>query len=124
MRRRVARLRIFLSYRRTDTGGHAGRLYDALSARFGAEQVFMDVDTILIGVDFTEAVREAVAKCDVFLALIGKQWLSSDDGTGPRAGRLPPSRGGSRVETPHSRGPHLGAGQRDAASERAAGFHR
>src|SRR6266550_4238978 len=84
MRRRVGRLRIFLSYRRTDTGGHAGRLYDALSARFGAEQVFMDVDTILIGVDFTEAVREAVAKCDVFLALIGKQWLSSDDGTGQR----------------------------------------
>ena len=26
---------IFISYRRDDTGGHAGRLCDRLSARFG-----------------------------------------------------------------------------------------
>ena len=39
-------LRIFLNYRREETSGHAGRLYDALAARFGEERVFMDIDRI------------------------------------------------------------------------------
>lgn len=37
-------LRIFISYRRGDAPGHAGRLYDGLVSRFGGESVFMDVD--------------------------------------------------------------------------------
>jgi class 3 adenylate cyclase/tetratricopeptide (TPR) repeat protein len=75
-------VRIFLSYRRSDAPGHAGRLFDALAGRFGAEHVFMDVDAIEPGVDFTNAVRDAISSCDVFLALIGTQWLSSEDGAG------------------------------------------
>src|SRR5215471_10630069 len=48
--------RIFISYRRDDSSGHAGRLYDALADHYGSESVFMDVDTIAPGSDFAEAI--------------------------------------------------------------------
>jgi hypothetical protein len=35
--------KIFISYRREETAGHAGRLYDALAAQFEDRNVFMDV---------------------------------------------------------------------------------
>ena len=34
---------IFISYRRDDAEGQAGRLYDDLIAEFGPDSVFMDV---------------------------------------------------------------------------------
>jgi hypothetical protein len=74
--------RIFLSYRREDSGGWAGRLYDRLSQHFGDEHVFMDVDTIEPGLDFVEVIQHAVQSCDVLLALIGRQWLTVADATG------------------------------------------
>ena len=43
--------KIFLSYRRDDSSGYAGRLYDRLRTHFGSEQVFMDVDAIEAGAD-------------------------------------------------------------------------
>jgi hypothetical protein len=77
-------VRIFLSYRREDASGHAGRLYDALAARFGDENVFIDVDTIDPGVDFAEAITRAVAGCDALIALIGREWLIATDEEGRR----------------------------------------
>jgi hypothetical protein len=77
-------LRIFVSYRRADTGGHAGRLYDALAARFGRDNVFMDIDTIELGVDFTSTITRAVASYDVVIALIGRGWLDAADRDGRR----------------------------------------
>jgi TIR domain len=74
--------RMFLSYRREDASGHAGRLYDAITARFPAENVFMDIDTIEPGVDFVEVVEDAVGSCDVLLALIGQRWLQATDESG------------------------------------------
>jgi TIR domain len=75
---------IFISYRREETAGQAGRLYDRLSGRFGAGRVFMDVDSIAIGVDFTTAITEAVSGCDILLALIGREWLTLTDSRGQR----------------------------------------
>jgi hypothetical protein len=80
----TAALRIFISYRREDTSGHAGRLYDALGARFGAEHVFMDIDTIDLGVDFAKTIDRAVTSCDVVIALIGRDWATASDGEGGR----------------------------------------
>lgn len=77
-------MRIFLSYRREDASGHAGRLYDALAARFGDENVFIDVDAIDPGVDFAEAITRAVAGCDALIALIGREWLTATDEQGRR----------------------------------------
>ena len=67
---------IFISYRREDTSGYAGRLFDILSDRFGREHTFMDLDTIQGGDDFTSVIEERVARCDVLLAVIGPKWLT------------------------------------------------
>ena len=67
---------IFISYRREDTGGAAGRLYDRLRAHFGANHVFRDLDTIEPGVPFPRAIQEKLSRCDVLIALIGDEWLA------------------------------------------------
>jgi len=64
---------IFISYRRQDSSHLAGRLYDRLADRFGADLVFMDVATIDLGVDFAEVITRAVGTCQVLVALIGPQ---------------------------------------------------
>ena len=63
--------KIFISYRRDDSAGHAGRLYDRLSDHFGPDQVFMDLDTIKPGQDFVDAVRQAVSGCNGLVTIIG-----------------------------------------------------
>jgi hypothetical protein len=75
--------RIFISYRREETAYPAGWLFDRLSEHYGG-QVFKDVDSIEPGDDFVERITEAVASCDVLLALIGDQWLSMTDRRGRR----------------------------------------
>jgi hypothetical protein len=76
--------RVFISYRRQESSGLAGRLYDRLAARFGDDQVFMDVDTIALGVDFAEVIAQAVSSCEVLLAVIGPRWLAATDADGRR----------------------------------------
>ena len=81
---------IFISYRRDDAGGWAGRLYDKLVQQFGEDHIFMDIDTISPGVDFVEAIQQAVTSCDVLLALIGQRWLTAiDAGTSRRRIDIP-----------------------------------
>ena len=70
---------VFISYRREDSGGFAGRIYDRLTNRLGRENVFFDVDAIPPGLDFVDVLSERVGKCDVLLAIIGKHWVSSAD---------------------------------------------
>jgi len=76
--------RIFISYRRDDSAGYAGRIYDRLAAYFGKDSIFMDVDTIEAGLDFVEVLENAVKSCDVLVALIGRQWLNIKDAAGNR----------------------------------------
>ncbi|MBK9745828.1 MAG: SUMF1/EgtB/PvdO family nonheme iron enzyme [Chloroflexi bacterium] len=76
--------RIFISYRRADSRKDAGRLYDRLVGTFGKEYVFKDIESIPIGSDFRGVLREAVAQCQVFLAVIGKNWLAIQDVNGNR----------------------------------------
>jgi len=76
--------RIFISYRRADSAGYAGRIYDRLTAHFGEDAVFMDVDTIEAGLDFVEVLQNAVQSCDVLVALIGQRWLTVKDENGER----------------------------------------
>jgi len=70
-------VRIFLSYRRDETSGHSGRLFDALSQRLGRRNVFQDVTGIEPGVDFTEAITRALDECDAVLAVIGPGWSTA-----------------------------------------------
>jgi hypothetical protein len=75
---------VFISYRRQETSDLAGRLYDRLADRFGQAKVFMDVDTIEPGTDFTDAITQAVGTCQVLVAVIGPQWLAASDKHGRR----------------------------------------
>lgn len=77
-------LGIFLSYRREDASGYAGRLHEALVHHFGGPSVFMDIDSIEPGVDYVHAIEDALARCRVLLVLIGPQWLDASDAKGHR----------------------------------------
>jgi formylglycine-generating enzyme required for sulfatase activity len=73
--------RIFVSYRREDSRHQTDRICDHLVPQFGRDCVFQDVDNqIPLGRDFRDVLSERVARCDVFLAIIGDAWLSM---TGP-----------------------------------------
>ena len=75
---------IFISYRREDAEGQAGRLFNDLAEQFGEHAVFMDVAGIEPGRDFRRAIDEQVASCGVLLAVIGKRWLDAKDESGRR----------------------------------------
>ena len=75
---------IFISYRRDDAAGHAGRLYDQLQEDLAGEHIFMDVDAIEPGVDFVARIESAVASADVFLAVLGRSWATVADANGRR----------------------------------------
>jgi len=75
---------IFISYRREDTEGQAGRLFDDLVKLFGERSVFMDVVGIEPGRDFRKAIDEHVGSCGVLLALIGTNWVDARDEAGRR----------------------------------------
>jgi hypothetical protein len=70
-------MRVFLSYRRGDVGGYAGRLTDALQQRLGAKNVFQDVTAIAPGQDYTAAIDRALDTSDAVLVMIGPGWLAA-----------------------------------------------
>jgi hypothetical protein len=71
-----AAVKVFISYRREDSAGYTGRLYDSLRAPFGADNVFVDVSGIDWGRNFADVIRQAIQSCDVLLAIIGPDWLT------------------------------------------------
>ena len=75
---------IFVSYRRSDSQGEAGRLFDDLVKNFGEDMVFMDVAAIEAGRDFRKAIEEGVTKCGVLLVVIGLEWVEAKDEHGAR----------------------------------------
>lgn len=76
--------KIFISYRRGDSIGHTGRLFDLLSKHFGNAQIFMDIDTIGPGEDYAEVIKKTCESCEVLLAVIGRSWLDAIDQDGNR----------------------------------------
>lgn len=88
---------IFISYRRDDAAGYAGRLYDRLAAHFGPQRVFMDVEGIEPGTDFIDAIDRAVTSCRALIVMIGTDWLGASDAGGKR--RLDDPMDFVRIET-------------------------
>ena len=95
---------MFISYRREDVPGHAGRLYDRLEEHFGTSRVFIDVDSIALGVDFVEALERALRTCEVLLVLIGPRWLEARTGEGRRRLHSPDDYVRLEVQTALERG--------------------
>lgn len=75
---------IFLSYRRVDTSGHAGRISDDLARHFGRSVTFRDIESITAGVDFVQALEQAVHAARVCIVLIGDTWLTETSADGAR----------------------------------------
>ena len=75
---------IFISYRRDDAEGEAGRLFADLADVFGERSVFMDVAAIEVGRDFRKAIDDSVATCGVLLAVIGREWVDARNEAGQR----------------------------------------
>jgi hypothetical protein len=75
---------IFISYRREESRWSARSLHDRLSRHFDAKQIFMDIDSVGLGEDFVKAIETTVEKCDVLIAVIGNNWLTSKDENGGR----------------------------------------
>jgi uncharacterized membrane protein YhaH (DUF805 family) len=76
--------RIFINYRRGDSQGAAGRLYDHLLQHFERAELFMDVDAIEPGVDFVKSLDEHVSNCSAFIAVIGPGWAAAREPDGTR----------------------------------------
>ena len=75
---------VFISYRRDDSAGYAGRLTDALEKRLGKDTVFRDVEDIEPGEDFVKALERNLQNARVFLVIMGKDWLTVKDSQGRR----------------------------------------
>lgn len=69
--------RVFLSYRRGDTQDVTGRIYDRLVSYFGKGAVFMDVDSIPVGIDYRIYLSDWISHCDVVVVVIGVGWLAA-----------------------------------------------
>jgi hypothetical protein len=75
---------VFINYRRDDTAGEARGLFSELEAILGKGSVFMDVDTIALGRDFRQVLRERLESCDLMLALVGRNWVDAKNSSGQR----------------------------------------
>jgi hypothetical protein len=82
--RRFVLRSIFISYRRDDSEGEAGRLSDDLAQTFQEGSVFMDVNAIRPGLDFRKTIDDSIHECSVLLAIVGREWLESKDTLGRR----------------------------------------
>src|SRR5689334_8256872 len=65
--------KVFISYRRDESTGYAGRIHERLARLYGTDCVFMDVDDIDPGTDFIATIESRISSCDVLLVLIGNR---------------------------------------------------
>jgi hypothetical protein len=75
--------KIFISYRRQDSGANALGIGQYLENEFGRKNVFIDVD-MRAGAKFPKVLEQRLAECKVMLVLIGPEWLNAKDEHGQR----------------------------------------
>jgi hypothetical protein len=91
---------VFLSYRRSDSGGWAGRLRDHLVVRYGEDRVWQDVEDLTVGSDYLPQILKNIAAADAVLIVIGPHWL--DRGSKGGAARLADAKDVLRTEIVHA----------------------
>lgn len=91
---------VFISYRRSNASGNAGRLYDTISAYFGEDSVFMDVDSIGPGEDFEDVLERTLSECRAVVVVIDPDWLTITGREGRR--RLEDPQDYVRLEIQHA----------------------
>lgn len=75
---------VFISYRRSLDSATAGRLFDNLKFLLADANVFMDVASLPVGRDFVAELGERISDCEVFLLLMGRDWINAADEHGIR----------------------------------------
>lgn len=70
---------LFISYRRSDSAGFAGRIADYFTYRYPQIPVFFDATSIEPGEDFVESINMRLESSAVVLAPIGETWLDTRD---------------------------------------------
>ena len=76
--------RIFITYRRLDSSSETGRIADRLQTHFGQDSVFYDITTIPLGIDFPTFINSQLNTTEIFLVVIGDNWLDLKDADGNR----------------------------------------
>lgn len=76
--------KIFVSYRRADSGSTARRLADTLARTFGPSSVFIDTDSIRSAQNWKDEIDKALQESSIVLVVIGRQWLFLQDEQGRR----------------------------------------
>ena len=75
-------MKVFLSYRRSDTQHAAGRLREYLDETPGIDEVFIDVEGIEAGIDYEKETDRKLYESDVCLVLMGDDWVGHTGETG------------------------------------------
>ncbi|MEJ8848000.1 4a-hydroxytetrahydrobiopterin dehydratase [Variovorax rhizosphaerae] len=76
--------KVFISYRRQDSGTAARQIAADFGVRYGEGDVFMDTDSIRVGSDWTQEIEKALRAASVVLAIIGPKWIHTHDEYGRR----------------------------------------
>lgn len=71
--------KIFISYRRSDSQHITDRIYDKLSSNYRDNDLFMDIFSIDLGVNFAKAIETTLAECAVVLVVMGDTWAKVRD---------------------------------------------
>jgi hypothetical protein len=80
--------RISISYRRADSAGITGRIFDRLRLKYGSESVFIDIDSIPLGSNYKNHIDDTLRATDVLLVIIGPRWLGERPAGGARIGEV------------------------------------
>lgn len=75
----ISNFRIFISYRREDSGAAAGRLYDFLSKKIDKKSIFKDIHNINYGKDFKNEIKAAIDESDIVLVIIGRYFITDEN---------------------------------------------
>jgi hypothetical protein len=75
-------MKIFISYRRADSKYVVDRIRDRLIDAYGEDTIFRDIESIPLGQNFSDVLKEATTTCDVMLVVIGPEWAGVTDDQG------------------------------------------
>lgn len=75
---------VFISYRRGDSDGDAALLARLLREELATDSVFLDVSSIDLGQTWPDEIRDALARSNTILVVIGPAWLTVSDKWGRR----------------------------------------
>jgi hypothetical protein len=75
---------VFIAYRRSDSSGYTGRIYDAAVRDLGRHQVFRDIGSTKPGRSFVEQVTAALQRTRLMIVVIGPGWLDAVASRGER----------------------------------------